>query len=150
VPLTSKGNEILSNMEKQYGPKKGEKVFYASKNKGTITGVDAMFDHDVRELKRCVDVHFAKGGELAAKDDWSPEARKAAAEARKKGSSKPKTDLEREREAMSPKERAAARKSDREKQGAAWSKEREAVYARHAAGGRASDADVRALKELLA
>jgi hypothetical protein len=27
-------------MEKKYGSEKGEKVFYASKNKGTITGVD--------------------------------------------------------------------------------------------------------------
>ncbi len=28
-------------MEKEYGDKKGEQVFYASKNKGTIKGVDA-------------------------------------------------------------------------------------------------------------
>lgn len=41
MPLTSKGNEIRSNMEKEYGPKKSEQVFYASKNKGTISGVDA-------------------------------------------------------------------------------------------------------------
>jgi hypothetical protein len=26
-------------MQKQYGAKKGEEVFYASENKGTITGV---------------------------------------------------------------------------------------------------------------
>ncbi len=39
-PLTSKGNEIKSAMEKQYGPKKGEQVFYASRNAGKITGVD--------------------------------------------------------------------------------------------------------------
>jgi hypothetical protein len=41
MPLTEKGNEIKSNMEKEYGPKKGEEVFYASKNKGNISGVDA-------------------------------------------------------------------------------------------------------------
>lgn len=40
MPLTEKGKEIKSAMEKQYGPEKGESVFYASKNKGTITGVD--------------------------------------------------------------------------------------------------------------
>ncbi len=27
-------------MVKQYGPKKGESVFYASANKGTITGIE--------------------------------------------------------------------------------------------------------------
>lgn len=40
MPLTEKGQKIKGAMEKQYGEKKGEKVFYASKNKGTITGVD--------------------------------------------------------------------------------------------------------------
>lgn len=41
MPLTEKGEEIKANMEKTYGPKKGEKVFYASKNAGTISGVDS-------------------------------------------------------------------------------------------------------------
>jgi hypothetical protein len=40
MPLTEKGEKIKGAMEKQYGAEKGEKVFYASKNKGTITGVD--------------------------------------------------------------------------------------------------------------
>ena len=40
MPLTSKGEEIKSNMTKEYGAKKGEQVFYASKNAGRITGVD--------------------------------------------------------------------------------------------------------------
>lgn len=40
MPLTAKGEEIKSNMVKQYGAKKGEAVFYASKNKGTISGID--------------------------------------------------------------------------------------------------------------
>jgi hypothetical protein len=40
MPLTDKGNEIKNAMTKQYGAKKGEQVFYASKNKGTISGVD--------------------------------------------------------------------------------------------------------------
>jgi len=40
VPLTSKGEEILANMKKEYGAEKGEEVFHASKNAGKITGVD--------------------------------------------------------------------------------------------------------------
>lgn len=42
MPLTAKGREILAGMEKEYGAKKGESVFYASKNKGTIGGVDSV------------------------------------------------------------------------------------------------------------
>lgn len=40
MPLTRKGRRILDSMRKQYGSKKGEEVFYASKNKGTIEGVE--------------------------------------------------------------------------------------------------------------
>lgn len=42
MPLTSKGEEIMSSMKSEYGSKKGEEVFYASKNAGTIKGVDEM------------------------------------------------------------------------------------------------------------
>src|SRR5262249_55416584 len=35
------GSEILSRMEKTYGAEKGKEVFYASRNAGKITGVDA-------------------------------------------------------------------------------------------------------------
>lgn len=38
-PLTAKGGKILKNMESEYGEKKGKSVFYASANKGKITGV---------------------------------------------------------------------------------------------------------------
>ena len=41
MPLTEKGSEILHAMEKEYGTEKGKQVFYASKNKGTISGVDS-------------------------------------------------------------------------------------------------------------
>ena len=40
VPLTDKGQKIMSAMKKQYGSDKGESVFYASRNKGVITGVE--------------------------------------------------------------------------------------------------------------
>jgi len=40
MPLTKKGQEIMSNMTKQYGEEKGKQVFYASRNAGKITGVD--------------------------------------------------------------------------------------------------------------
>lgn len=38
MPLTNKGEKIMNAMEKQYGSKAKE-VFYASANKGTISGV---------------------------------------------------------------------------------------------------------------
>jgi len=40
VPLTDKGEKIKKAMKKQYGKKKGEKIFYASANKGTITSIE--------------------------------------------------------------------------------------------------------------
>jgi hypothetical protein len=46
MPLTNKGEKIKGAMEEKYGAEKGEKVFYASKNKGTISGVDAMSYRD--------------------------------------------------------------------------------------------------------
>jgi hypothetical protein len=39
MPLTSKGKKIKAAMAKEYGKKKGEQVFYALENKGTIKGV---------------------------------------------------------------------------------------------------------------
>jgi hypothetical protein len=39
MPLTSKGKKIMANMKEEYGDAKGERVFYASANKGTIKGV---------------------------------------------------------------------------------------------------------------
>lgn len=40
MPLTEKGQKIMSSMKRQYGDKKGEQVFYASRNKGRIEGVE--------------------------------------------------------------------------------------------------------------
>ena len=39
MPMTKKGKKIMGAMKKEYGAKEGEKVFYASANKGTIKGV---------------------------------------------------------------------------------------------------------------
>ena len=39
MPLTAKGKKVKRAMVKTYGKKKGEKVFYASENAGTIKGV---------------------------------------------------------------------------------------------------------------
>ena len=38
--MTKKGEKIMNNMMSEYGSEKGKKVFYASKNKGRIKGVD--------------------------------------------------------------------------------------------------------------
>ena len=40
MPLTTKGKKIMKSMKDKYGKKKGKAVFYASKNKGKIKGVD--------------------------------------------------------------------------------------------------------------
>ena len=40
MPLTPKGKKIKKNMEKEYGKKKGTSIFYASINKGKVTGAE--------------------------------------------------------------------------------------------------------------
>lgn len=40
MPLTKKGQKIKRNMDREYGKKKGDSVFYASMNAGRITGVE--------------------------------------------------------------------------------------------------------------
>ena len=51
MPLTGKGTKIKARMEKTYGKEKAERVFYASKNKGTITGVDKTRKPKKRSMK---------------------------------------------------------------------------------------------------
>jgi hypothetical protein len=57
MPLTAKGEEILANLKKEYGPKKGEQVLYAGKNKGTFTGIDdqEFDDADVEGVNAWMD-----------------------------------------------------------------------------------------------
>ena len=40
MPLNKKGKKIMKSMKEQYGKKRGETVFYVSKNKGVIKGVE--------------------------------------------------------------------------------------------------------------
>ena len=40
MPLNEKGKKIMKSMKEQYGKKRGEQVFYASKNKKVIKGVE--------------------------------------------------------------------------------------------------------------
>jgi hypothetical protein len=40
MPLNKKGKKIMTAMTEEYGSKKGKQVFYASKNKGKIKGVE--------------------------------------------------------------------------------------------------------------
>lgn len=56
MPLTQKGSEILRKLREEYGEKKGESVFYAMKNKGELTGVDAEYRARMhRALDRIMD-----------------------------------------------------------------------------------------------
>lgn len=52
MPITKKGKKIMSAMEKEYGHEKGEKVFYASKNKGIIKGVEGAKKKALKKLKK--------------------------------------------------------------------------------------------------
>lgn len=49
MPMTKKGKKIMAAMVKEYGPEKGKRVFYASRNKGTIKGVERKKLHNPHE-----------------------------------------------------------------------------------------------------
>jgi len=51
MPLTAKGRKILRAMQQEYGATKGKAVFYASINKGLISGAEA-YGRDIRETPR--------------------------------------------------------------------------------------------------
>lgn len=40
MPLTKKGQKVMSALKQQYGGKQGERVFYAMINKGKLTGAE--------------------------------------------------------------------------------------------------------------
>lgn len=69
MPLTHKGEVIKKAMTEEYGKEKGERVFYASKNKGTISGVDSALDALIAEcdrLEKRFDAMEMKRGRLKA------------------------------------------------------------------------------------
>ena len=45
MPLTKKGKKVKKAMQKEYGEEKGEKVFYASINKGKVKGAEGKKKH---------------------------------------------------------------------------------------------------------
>ena len=52
MPLNKKGKKIMKSMKKQYGKKKGEKIFYASKNKGVKRGKKRSINAKTRQNQR--------------------------------------------------------------------------------------------------
>lgn len=71
MPLNSKGEKIKKSMEKEYGPKKGKEVFYASENKGTVKGVkmSRMTADDVRkESLKALEKKLEADGKRPAND----------------------------------------------------------------------------------
>ena len=55
MPTTKKGSKIMKAMMKEYGHETGKQVFYASKNKGTIKGVDRQ------KMNKAAEKKFFKG-----------------------------------------------------------------------------------------
>ena len=51
MPLTKKGKKIKHAMMSEYGKERGERVFYASQNKGTITGTHKKRNKPKRKRK---------------------------------------------------------------------------------------------------
>jgi hypothetical protein len=67
MPLNAKGQKIKAAMEKQYGHEKGDRVFYASENKGNIKGVTKMEDgthHHHTAGEAHVHHHYAEGANV--------------------------------------------------------------------------------------
>lgn len=74
MPLTSKGEEIMTALKKEYGSEKGEQVFYAGKNKGTFSGVD-----NALRLDACARL----AGELGSRADAEDGSKKGPTETEK-------------------------------------------------------------------
>ena len=55
MPLTAKGEDILSAMEREYGESKGKSVFFASKAAGKITGTDEQTQEPMAGLGAAFD-----------------------------------------------------------------------------------------------
>lgn len=77
MPLTAKGNKIMANMAKEYGPEKGERVFYASRNAGKISGVDRAKKADGGEVD---ETYPAGEGKLDWVQKYKPRKRNVSAQ----------------------------------------------------------------------
>ena len=60
MPLTAKGEEIRTALEKEYGTQRGTQILYAGKNKGTFSVIDSVGTYldavrrgDAEAMKRC-------------------------------------------------------------------------------------------------
>jgi hypothetical protein len=62
MPLTKKGKDIMKSMQRTYGGKKGEQVFYATANAGKIEGVEKK-----AQGGSVGKTGYAKGGETKSK-----------------------------------------------------------------------------------
>ena len=69
MPLTKKGQRIRHKMEEECrsdsarllnGTKKGKSVFYASRNKGTITGVDPESSGKSKKKRKVRGISYSK------------------------------------------------------------------------------------------
>jgi len=67
MPLTKKGSKIMSAMKGEYGAKKGKQVFYASVNKGKISGVHKGKKKNMPGMSN----HFEVNCSQAARNDKS-------------------------------------------------------------------------------
>lgn len=69
MPLTKKGRKIMRSMKEEYGPDRGEAVFYASKNKGVIKGVERKKDGGMIMGKK----KYEEGGEVYLRVPMEPD-----------------------------------------------------------------------------
>jgi hypothetical protein len=63
MPLSKAGKKIKAKLEKHYGEKKGEGIFYAMENKGEIPGMNKMKG-------------YAEGGDTKAKKKKEPKSKR--------------------------------------------------------------------------
>jgi len=59
MPLTAKGEKIMSSMKKTYGVKKGKQIFYASQNKGTIKGTHKSRKSNLLKMHVKAEKHYS-------------------------------------------------------------------------------------------
>lgn len=52
MPLTPKGRKIKAAMQKEYGDKKGEGVFYASINSGKVKGAEGSSSRSPEQRRK--------------------------------------------------------------------------------------------------